>query len=431
MDSRETGSDSAGCGTIRGGSILLDLLGNEGDMGDNTSAISIREISGDEYVSTGRAVADYAFGASPTERDLDALREHVQYNIEARNLVAFDGDQPQATVTSHAMTQNIRGRVMTMGGVAAVASMPSGRRRGAVRQLMEECFRLQHESDMAVSALYPFRDSFYERMGYVGFPKPRFLTLKPESLAPLLRLDKPGTCDQVSMKAGFDEWREFLERYQARTHGFALKHVSNALSLKHSNDWWIAFARHNGHIEGAMTFKITDYGGKLSAGTFYTTSIIGRYQLLDWVGRHTDQVKEAVIELAPDEYPELWFRDLEASVTCGVEHSWPGPMGRVIDVRGLSGISVGPRQISLDVSDAHCPWNHGTFTLASDEGRLVVEKGGAADTNLTIQGLSALVFTGHDPANFQFRGWGDPDAETQHALRALFPTVVPDMHETF
>jgi len=400
-------------------------------MTSSSSMIEIREVPYDEFTTTGRAVADYAFGKSPREPNIDELQQREKYYTDARALVAFVDGEPQATSTSHDMTQNVRGKVVRMGGVAAVASMPAGRRRGIVRRIFEETFRMQHEMQMPVSALYPFRDSFYERMGYASFPKPRFLTIKPETLAPLVRLDKPGCCEQVSMRDGFDEWRAFLESYQQATHGFSLKHTSNAVGWKDRNDWWLSFARHEGEIVGAMTFRITGYTEKLEVGSFYTTSSIGRYQLLDLIARHTDQVSEVQIELGPEAYPELWFRDLNATVSTATTDSWPAPMGRVVDVALLGGIGAGDGEIALEITDDLCPWNNGMFTLTGSNGSLSVGSGGETAATITIQGLSALVFTGHDPADFRFRGWGDPDANTQRVLRSLFPPVVPDMHEHF
>jgi predicted acetyltransferase len=400
-------------------------------MASETGTIDIREVSGEERIATAFAVADYAFAASPHAPDLDEFRLGEPYREKTRTLVAFVDERPQATLTIHEMTQNVRGTVLPMGGVAGVASLPSGRRRGAVRQMFERLFEMYREAGVAISALYPFRDSFYERLGYASFPMARFLTVNPEALAPLVRLDKPGTCEQVEMKDGFAEWRTLLERYQAKTHGFALKHITNARRWQDKNDWWVAFARDGDEIVGAMTYRITGYGGKLIAGTFYTTSALGRYQLLDWVGRHADQVKEAIIEVRPDDYPETWFRDLRATVRSDVEDSWPGPMGRVVDVAGLAGIGAGDGEVALEIRDPLCPWNEGAFTFRGEGGTLAVTPGGEAAGCITIQGVSALVFLGADPATFPFRGWGDPDVAAVEALRALFPPVVPDIHETF
>lgn len=400
-------------------------------MTSRTSTIDIREQSYRDFATTGRAIADYAFGPSPRERNIDELLKNEQYFTHSRALVAFIDDEPQATAANHDMTQNVRGSVVRMGGVAAVASMPGARRRGIVRQIFEKTFRIHREMRMPVSTLYPFRDSFYERLGYASLPQPRYLTVKPEALAPLLRLDKPGSCEQLSIREGFDEWRAFLERCQQATHGFSLKHVSNSLRWRDANEWWLTLARHEGEIVGAMTFKITGHTERLIVSTFYTISSVGRYQLLDWIGRHTDQVSEAQIELRPDDHPETWYHDLNAVVSNHGMDAWPGPMGRVVDVMLLGGIGAGDGEVALEITDELCPWNDGVFTFSGSGGSLRVTPGGDPAASITIQGLSALVFTGHDPAEFAFRGWGEPNTGTQEALRILFPPVVPDLHETF
>lgn len=401
-------------------------------MATETGTIDVREVTGKESLTTGYPITSYAFGASPETPDFDKLRRDAPYYEKARNLVAFIDGEPQSMLVSHEMTQNVRGKVLPLGGVAAVASMPSGRRKGTVRRLFEHLFDLYREMDLPISTLYPFRDSFYERLGYATLPSARFLTLNPTALAPLVRLDKPGRCEQVMMKDGFDEWHAFLERYQENTHGFALKHVSNARRLQDANEWWIAFARDDdGEIAGAMTYKITGYTGKLIADTFYATNALGQYQLLDWVGRHADQVKEAVIEVAPGELPETWFRDLDATVRTDAEDAWVGPMSRVVNVAGLSGIASGEGEVTLKIQDHFCPWNDGVFTLRGEGGVLSVSAGGEAASGISVQGLSALVFLGVDPATFPFRGWGDPDPATVEALRTLFPPVIPDVHEKF
>ncbi len=401
-------------------------------MTTRSSTIDIREVSYQEFATTGRAIADYAFGPSPQEHNAEELLKSEPYYTHARPLVAFVDGVPLATVSTYDMSQNIRGKVVRMGGVAAVASMPAARRRGIVRQLMEETFQIQREMRMPVSALYPFRDSFYERLGYATLPQQRYVTIKPEALAPLVRLDKPGSCEQVTMKDGFDEWRAFLERYQLTTHGFSLKHISNSVRHRDINQRWLAFARHKGEVVGAMTFQITGHTEKMLVDTFYSISSVGRYQLLDWIGRHTDQVTDAQIELQPDDYPETWFRDLNPMVTNqSGKDAWPAPMGRVVDAALLDGIGAGDGKIALEITDELCPWNNGTFTFSGSNAGLMVSEGGKPKAKITIQGLSSWVFSGHDPADFTFRGWGEPDARAQETLRSIFPPGVPDLHETF
>jgi hypothetical protein len=180
-----------------------------------------------------------------------------------------------------------------------------------------------------------------------------------------------------------------------------------------------------------MTFRITGYGEQLVADAFYYDSPEARLLLLDWFARHVDQVNEIKVRVAVTEMPELWVPDLYAKVK-NHDVFFTAPMGRVMDVTALSGIGAGPGEIAIEVLDAQCPWNAGVYTLASDaSGTLTVERGGVPATTITIQGLSALVFAGHDPAAFRLRGWGDPDAASQATLRSLFPPIAAYVHEDF
>ena len=88
-------------------------------------------------------------------------------------------------------------------------------------------------------------------------------------------------------------------------------------------------------------------------------------------------------------------------------------------------------EVSFTLVDDQCPWNAGVWTLSGEDGVLRVTPGGDPACHLTVQGLSALVWYGEDPATFRFRHWGDPDAETCAALRSLFPAALPELNEKF
>jgi len=393
------------------------------------TSIETRTVDHAEFVEF--AVGDYAFGASPSVRNPDHAQKRIPYMADATAIAAFDGGAPQATAVVHSMTQHVRGRILTMGGIGGVASLPAGRRKGTVRQLLAYGFEVMRDRGESVSTLYPFRESFYERLGYAGFPKPRYVKFAPEPLSPLIRLVHPGEIEQVSMSEGFETWRGFLEAYQQDHHGFSLKAPSNAVRARDENVAWVVLVREHGEITGAMTFRITGYGGSLHAETFYYRTSAARYQLLAWIGRHVDQVKDAWIKLGPRESPELWYGDLNVEINTTFEHAWPAPMARIVSVADLDGLDVGDGRIVAELVDDLCPWNAATWTLSGLDGRLAVEPGGTPKCRITIQGLSALVYSGHDPADFVYRGWGDPDDRTQAVLRSLFPPAFPILHEQF
>lgn len=398
-------------------------------------SVEIREVEGEEIITQARAVADYAFGASPQKPDLEEQRRRLQFrDPNSKTLVVFEDGQPVATTTSHPMQQNVRGRVLPMSGIAAVATHPAARRRGYIRQLFDCVFADIHERRQPVSCLYPFRESFYERLGYAAFPSPRYVTLDLHQLTPLVRMAKPGRVETVSVASGGEQWQAFLASYQRQVHGFSLRGEHATRGRQETNDFWVALAYDDEagtEPSGLMTYRITGYTGELRADTFYYTSSAAKYQLLDWIGRHVDQVEKAVVKLGPAEYPELWFRDLKAQSASHDEHAWPSPMARIMSVRGLEGIGAGEGAFSARIVDEQCDWNNGVYTFSGDGGVLTVREGGDAASTLTIQGLSALVYTGYDPDDIGFRHWGEVAAADRPVIRQIFQPAYPIMHEVF
>lgn len=380
------------------------------------------------YVS----MAIYAFNESPSKLD-DDDKDYHKYLSRARIFMSYDGGSAVAKAGVHPMTINIRGSVLPMAGVGGVACMPAGRRGGHVRALMTRAFEQMREDGQPVSTLYPFRESFYERLGYTSFPAPKYVTLNPSDLVPLLRKEKTATAEQMLIADGFDRWVTFLNAYQADCHGFALQNAIRMASLRDENKWWLTFVREGSEITGAMSYKITGHGRghTMKVRTFFEHTVAARYQLLEWVARHADQVEKVRIRVAPEATPELWYRDLDDAIQTDGEDSWGPPMGRIISLDGLSGISAGNGEVTIKVTDEQCPWNQGVWRLRGTGGTLQVERGDVPSATLSIQGLSALLFNGIDPAVLSFRGWGCSDAATSDQLRALFPPALPFLHEEF
>ena len=88
-------------------------------------------------------------------------------------LVAEVNGVAMADASAIPMRQNIRGNVYPMAGVAGVATLPLARRSGFARELVTALLARMRDTGHAVSALYPFRPSFYQRFGFVGLPRTR------------------------------------------------------------------------------------------------------------------------------------------------------------------------------------------------------------------------------------------------------------------
>ena len=289
---------------------------------------------------------------------------------------------------------------------------------------------LTREAGMSMSALYPFRESFYERMGYVNFARPHVAKFAPAALSPLLKQDLGGTVEWLSIADGYDAFRDYVIRVRERTHGMAVFDQPEKEDAIRRNESWVALAKVGGETVGAMLYNLRNEAGAgmaLKAYRFYSDTSQGRYLLLQWIARHADQAGQAELRLRPTELPETWFPDLRVTVEC----VW-GPMVRIVDVTGIQGMPVGTGSFTAHLADALCPWNEGTWRFEAVDGRLRVSRTDQAECELAMQGLTGLVFGTHCAADFAFRGWGQPSRQTQTAMHELFPrTPLPYLHESF
>jgi predicted N-acetyltransferase YhbS len=395
--------------------------------------MQIRQVTAEERLDTMFPLQTYAFSPSPwTDEAVEAYRSFTPYNSGTVSLVAEEDGEALAGVAAVPMRQNLRGVVHPMAGIASVASHPSARRRGLVRALMERLLRQMRDDGHPLSALYPFRPSFYQRFGYVGLPRPRVAGFAPAGLAHLVRAELPGTVTRQHIKQGYDDYRAFTVRLLEERHGFSVFPDYRAESLRDNQPRWVAIARVDGEVVGAVTYRIERHGGDLIADDMLTTGPLGRALLLQFFARHVDQVSRILVSLGVGEAPELWATDM--AVTTEARVSFPGspaPMARVLSLTALAGTPVGEGGVTVEVVDDQLIG--GRYRLDGDDGRLVVGTGfpGEPQATLTAAGLSALLYGVLDPVEVVVRGLGAADADATTALRSLFPRRLPYLFSDF
>jgi predicted acetyltransferase len=393
--------------------------------------VTIREIDGQEMLEAKYPLTSYALHPSPPLPDRDEWWEIVRHRQGVTCLAAYEDDLAVATAASTAMTQNVRGALFGMGGIWGVATHPAARRKGYCRQLMARLLESMHVSGQAFSGLYPFRESFYERLGYVTLPQIKRCTFAPLTLAPLVRANLGGEVELVLSGEGYDTYIAYLRQMQQGTHGMAMFDIGDRVAAQR-NRFWLAIARAAGEPVGLMLYDLkgereTEFN--LRALRFYYRTSQGRYLLLQWIARHIDQANRAELWLAPAELPETWLADMDVKV----ETAYFTPMGRVVDVTQIDGLQTGSGRFTARLADPLCPWNEGTWRFETVDGLLDVQQAAeaAADCTLHVQALAALAYGTHDPGDFAVRGWGDPSPEVQTTLRAMFPRMLPHLHELF
>ncbi|WP_250005903.1 enhanced intracellular survival protein Eis [Actinoplanes sp. M2I2] len=387
--------------------------------------MEFRQISAAERTATMFPLQTYAFLPSPwSDGDEAAYEQRMRFFETAINLVAEEDGQTLACAASLRMRQNVRGVVHDMAGVASVASHPSARRRGIVRGVLERLLRQARDEGSTVSALYPFRPSFYARFGYVGTPRHRIATFAPEGLSHLTRAELPGEVERLPMRDGFDEWLGLRERLLGERHGFAVYDATRAAEFR-DDKRWVAVARVDGEVVGVVDYQVAAYGGDLYASDLLTTGPLGRALLLQFFGRHVDQVARVHVRVSTEEVPELWGTDFTVTTEAKVDHPrHGGPMVRVLDMPALTGTAVGAGDVTIEIVDD--PLVGGLWRLVGEDGRLTVTKGTSTPAaTLSVGGFSALLYGVLDPVEVVTRGLGQVDGAAVASLTSLFPRRMP------
>jgi GNAT superfamily N-acetyltransferase len=392
--------------------------------------ITIRKVEGQEMLDILYRLDSYAFQPNPPFPKREEWEGHIKSRVGTLYYALFEDGEGVAIASCPLMTQNVRGKVFMMGGVADVSTHPKARRKGYIRQLMRFIYQQLKDQGYPLSCLYPFRESFYQRLGYVTFPQSRKAIIKTADLAPLLKPEFGGETIFNSTDEGYDVYFDFTQEMQPNIHGMAVFRESQKAGAVKGNRNWVLQARVDGQLVGVMVYNLKgdqmmEY--TLVARRFYYTTSQGKYLLLEWIARHIDQATQAEIWLPAYEQPNTWLTDLKPKL----EPVFVAPMGRVLEVSEISGLETGPGSFRAAISDPDCPWNNGTWQFESRDGRLTVSPAKTTDCQLTIQGLSALVYGVSDPEDFALRGWGDPSPALINTLRTIFPPRLPYLHEFY
>jgi len=394
------------------------------------SEITIRLIPKDELPEQFVPMIEYSFWASPPLGTDQMRAEHLAYHGERFMLGVFEDATLMAGIGGIPMTQNVRGTLFPVGGFSPVITRPEGRRKGYARQGIRAMFKEMNDGGHVFAGLYPFRESFYERMGFVTFPQIRIAQFATRTLAPLLKWNLPGTVRREHIREGYDTYRAFMLKMQKNTHGLSYFPPMVAERLKGTEEKWLAIAEHEGQVIGVMMYTITGFTEMFKAERFYYSSSLGRYLLLEWIARHIDQTTKVEIDLPAYDSAETWLSDMDVKFRTT---DWVTAMGRVLNVEKMTGMNAGEGQFVAKIEDDMCAWNNGIFAFDVREGKLLVrEIRSLPDCTLTIQGLSALVFGTHDPADFVWRGWAQHlGNETIRNMGVMFPRALPHMHEAY
>lgn len=157
---------------------------------------------------------------APTPRDAEDYRQRIRSDSRSRPgdfLLIEDGPEAVGTATSMSFNMWVRGSPIPCQGVAWVGTIRTRRRKrtadsnGVASQLMHEALRMARERGQVLSALMPFRASFYEHFGY-GVVERQCAWTVPIDILPTGSFDGLHYSQSPDRSAIADCYQRFVER---------------------------------------------------------------------------------------------------------------------------------------------------------------------------------------------------------------------------
>lgn len=319
-----------------------------------------------------------------------------------------------ATCQLHQITHYVSGEPFPTMGLGTVAIAPSHRQRGLGGRLVSTALEQARERGDLLSSLYPFRASFYARMGYGLVGETHQYRIPPRDLS-ASELRK--RVEIVTDTAGLDELATFYSRW-VRTQTGQLERNRAAWDrlLAGEHQLAVVYRDEDGEV-GGYVFASYEIDGAprdryLSVNELAWLDADARAGLYGWLASLGDQWHSLALRALPEHRLEDWLR--EPRLSAAQVPQWGlwfpsavllrGPMFRLLDVgEAWRRRKVHPDvelTVTAEVEDELLPGNAGRWRLRLTEGRVEVERGGGGadlEMRLNISALTRL-FMGALPA---------------------------------
>lgn len=347
-----------------------------------------------------------AFPEKPAERRKREIREGMIYGDLSDCWVVRQEGRIAGALRTYRFTTHMWGRAYPTMGLAGVATAPDFRRRGIGRRMCRAALEIARERGDVLSALFPFRTSFYRDLGYTLAGSLHRYRFHPSELTTY-----PGW-DRVvrDPEHGLEQARALYARVAADTNGLLERSQRVWGFLDEPNTYLYLHRNEHGEATGYVVVK--GRGGPPDRATLRVVELVAQDReaylaLLGWLSVQRDQWARVIYDAVPGEnfmrrlsHPRthgsgnprgLWFHSA---------HLLRGPMLRIVNLEKFldgGGGSAPPRGMAEDaatpvqVRDAQLPGNQGVWqegarvSEALDPGRGGILSIGEA-TALAVEG---------------------------------------------
>lgn len=332
--------------------------------------------------------------------------------------ILWVGEDSRGLVAScqlHRIAHWISGVEMSAMGLGTVAMAPTHRQRGLGGRLVETALHAAHERGDLLTSLYPFRASFYGRLGY-GMAGEAYQHHLPTAALPAS--EERDRIEIMRGEAGLAEVRELYVAWAPTQTGQVRRTERLWREMALGPDRiLVGYRGRGGRLEG---YALATYPMQLPPDDRYLSvdehawlTPEARRGLYGWLASLGDQWRAVVLRTLPEHRLTDWLR--EPRLGGGRVPSWGlwfpsaavmgGPMLRLLDLEGAWRIRrVDPEAaltLALDVQDAQLAGNAGRWRMRLEGGAVEVGRGeGPADVTLSldVQTLSRIFVGAIPPA---------------------------------
>ncbi len=388
--------------------------------------MNIRTLTGADKEAQERLYSlSYVYPYFPSETPPDAAAQLKG------NLGAFEDGELAAAVITHDFTCVFNGQRARLGGIGGVACRPESKRRGYAKALLDKSLEMMYKDGYVFSALYPFSNVFYRRLGYEFAFSHRRCFVERDTLT---QFPVRGSFTAVN-DANEHIVYELYERFSANLDFSLVRDEKLWQNFKkdgfNSMDYRYLYFSESGEPEGYLLAQnVSQDGNTFSVKDFAYLSGTALRSILGFIGSFNNH-KNVVF----DEAGHMnMLRLLAEPYDVKLEMSKRG-MLRVVNVLSALSLLTAPQtdgSVVIGVMDEKLPQNNGAYELNCSQGRLAVSKTEKApELTFTIPALSAAFSGLTDFDTLAMTSEGIVGATSNPLLRLLFPQRETNMNDHF
>jgi len=380
----------------------------------------------------------YGFDA---ERNRERVKKSFDVTFDEEFVVEVDGKITAKARNIH-LIQNVRGKLIPMAGISNVATDPISRRKGHSRKLMEYLMQKMYEDDLNVSTLYPFKDTFYAKFGYVDVNPMKQVIINPAQLRKWKTLPEGYSLKQTNDVESFAIYKKIHEEFIGNIHGGVVRGEKRWKEFDQKSRVKVVVVYNpKGKPEGIIRYSIRGFSsgfdwaseGEINVHEFFYLSNKAKIALLNHLYLYADQIVKLLLPIYPETSEIYTWLENFFRAEIKSQNIW---MARVVDVKKtLQDMPTETEEeISFKVTDPIIKENNAVFQINGDKKKIGIKelKDKTIPLDITIEGLTALVYGLLSAEKVESFGWMKGASETnKKILDNFFPRKIGFLSESF